>query len=206
MIWGTSRAWIWKILAVGLLLGLLGPWFAPYDPREQLDPLGGRFRAPLTQLYAVHFEQGFWHLAEHVERTSDGLLVQRLGTTETYPASSILNLTPEGVADRRLFLFGSDGFGRDVFSRWLHGAQVSLSIALLALTIAMGVGVTCGAVAAMGGRWLDGLLMRLVDGLLTFPWIFLIITLGALVSAGQWTLVLVLGATAWMAHRTTHPR
>ncbi len=182
-----------------VVIGLLGPWVAPADPNEQLDTVAGRYRPPATRLHAVHFEQGFWRLAERVERLPEGLAIERLGVRHVYDAASIANLTEDGVADQRFYLFGSDGFGRDVFSRWLHGARVSLSIALLSILIAMLVGVGCGALAAMGGRWVDGLLMRLVDGLLTFPWIFLIITLGALVPANPWSLIAVLGATAWMA-------
>lgn len=187
------------VCLVFLAMGLAGPWLSPVDPDEQLDTVAGRFRPPATRLHAVHFRQGYWRLAEHVERLPEGLAVTRLGVTREYAADEIANLTDEGVADSRFYLFGSDGFGRDVFARWLHGARVSLLIALLSITIALLLGIACGATAALGGRWVDGLLMRLVDGLLTFPWIFLVITLGALVPAGRWSLVFILGATAWMS-------
>ena len=186
-------------VALFVFLGLAGPWLAPADPNEQLDTVAGRFRPPGTQLHAVHFEQGFWRLAERVERLPQGLAIERLGVREIHPADSIANLTDDGVADHRTYLFGSDGFGRDVFSRWLYGARVSLSIALLSILIAMVVGIGYGATAAMSGPWIDGLLMRIVDGLLSFPWIFLVITVGALVPASQWSLIAILGATAWMS-------
>lgn len=180
-------------------IGLAGPWIATIDPDEQLDSVAGRYRPPATRLHAVHFAQGFWRLADRVERLPDSLVVERLGETQTYEADQIINLTDDGVADSRFYLCGTDGFGRDIFSRWLHGARVSLLIALLSIIIAMVLGVACGTIAALGGRWIDGLLMRLVDGLLTFPWIFLVITLGALIPASPWSLVAVLGATAWMS-------
>jgi len=103
------------------------------------------------------------------------------------------------VRDRRIFLMGSDKYSRDVFSRWLHAARLSLLIAILALVLALTVGIAAGGLAALGGPILDSVLMRLVDGLISFPWMFLIITLTALFNAGTWSLVLLLGLTGWMS-------
>ncbi len=181
------------------LLGFGAPWFAPYRPSEQPDAVAARHLPPLTAMAAVELDDGIWLLAERAERTTGGLRVERRGKTEVLPLSRVRNLDGDGVRDRRFFLMGSDKYSRDVFSRWLYGARVSLFIATLALALALTVGLTVGALAALGGPLLDSLLMRGVDGLLAFPWLFLIITLTALFPTGTWSLILLLGMTGWMS-------
>ncbi len=102
------------------------------------------------------------------------------------------------MADRRRFLLGSDKFGRDLVSRMLYGARVSLAVGLLAVTLALSVGISVGAAAALGGRWLDALLMRGVDALLSFPSLFLLIAVVAFFRPGTMMMVAILGGTSWM--------
>lgn len=185
------------VLAIFVVLGAAAPWLAPYDPVEQLDPGAARNRPPLTVLHAVALGDGVWRLADRVERTADGLRIERRGAVETYRAARVRNLTAGGVADRRVFVLGSDQFGRDVLSRLIHGARVSLTIGLLSVALSMTIGVLVGAAAALGGRLVDAVLMRLVDGLTAIPWIFLLITLTAFFSTGTGSLILLLGATTW---------
>jgi len=181
-----------------LLAALAAPWLAPYDPVEQLDPPAGLYRPPGTSLAAVHLADGSWRLADRVRRTPSGLEIERLGTVETLPADQVLNLAPGGVSDRRLFLLGSDRFGRDLLSRMLHGARVSLAVGMIAAALALTLGVAVGSAAATGGRLVDAVLMRGVDALLAFPWTFLLVALAALLHPGLAAIVVILGSTGWM--------
>lgn len=181
-----------------LLIAALAPWLAPCDPAEQLDPPAGQYRPPGTALAAVHLQDGGWRLADRVRRVPGGLEIERLGRIEPLPAAQVRNLTPHGVADRRVYLLGSDRFGRDILSRMLYGARVSLAVGLIAVALALTLGIALGAAAALGGRLVDALVMRSVDALLSFPWLFLMLALSAFLHPGPAATVVILGATAWM--------
>lgn len=190
---------LWGVLLAGLLalLSAAAPWIAPYDPDEQLDPAVASYRPPGTSLAAVRLADGTWRLADRVERTPEGLRIERLGRTETLAARQVLNLTPDGVANRRLYLLGSDKFGRDLWARMLWGGRISLAIGALTALLSLILGVAVGASAALGARWLDTLLMRFVDALLSLPGIPLYVTLTALFRPGTAALVGILAALAW---------
>jgi len=185
------------LLAVFAIVGLAAPWLAPYSPTEQYDAVAGKHLPPLTAMAAVELEYGQWRLADRVERTAAGLTIERLGRTEHYDAAEVKNLTDDGVSDRRVFFLGSDKFGRDVLSRLVHGTRISLTIGLLSVALSTLIGVTIGAAAALGGPIADSLLMRLVDGFVTIPWIFLLITLSAIFVPDTQMLIVLLGMTAW---------
>lgn len=184
-------------LAAVVLAGVAAPWLAPQDPNALVDPAGGALRPPGTVLHAVRVGER-WLLVDEAKRVAGGLEVTSRGRRELLPEATVANLDAGGVRDRRVFLLGSDKFGRDVLSRLLHGTRVSLEIAFLALALALALGIPIGALAALGGRFVDGLLMRAVDGLLAFPSMFLLIALAAVFPGGRWSVILLLGGTGWM--------
>jgi peptide/nickel transport system permease protein len=186
------------MVALLLLVALLTPLLAPYDPAEQIDPAASLYRPPGTSLAAVHLRDGGWLLAERVQRTPEGVRLERLGRIEILPAAAVANLTPAGVADRRVFLLGSDKFGRDLLSRMIYGARVSLTVAIVSVLLALTVGVAVGSAAALGGPVIDGILMRTVDALLSFPSLFLLIVLAAIFNPSTPVIIVVLATGSWM--------
>jgi peptide/nickel transport system permease protein len=95
------------------------------------------------------------------------------------------------------YLFGTDAFGRDILSRLIYGARVSLIVALLAITVGGGVGLVVGIVAGYLGGAVDNLLMRLVDAAFTFPAILFALLLAVTMGQGLGTLVTAISLLLW---------
>ena len=92
---------------------------------------------------------------------------------------------------------GTDKFGRDVLTRALYGARISLSIGFIAVAISVTLGTAVGAVSGYFGGWVDTVLMRLVDVLISFPRLVLLIAVIALFQPSIFLVVVVLGLTLW---------
>jgi len=95
-------------------------------------------------------------------------------------------------------LLGTDGLGRDVLSRMIYGARVSLMVGFVAVGIATAIGMSLGAFAGFFGGIIDAVIMRFVDVMLNFPTVFLILSVIAYLDASIWNIMVVIGLTSWM--------
>ena len=107
-------------------------------------------------------------------------------------------LTPSDMAIP--YILGTDALGRDLLSRLMMGAQVSLSIGLLGAVVSGSFGVTLGLIAGYYRGWVDDIIMRVVDVMLGFPTLLVALFVLFVVGGGYVNLVLVLALTRWMIY------
>ena len=195
---------------------LLAGFFAPYrfDTQNRLLAF-----APPTRLHFVD-TQGKFHFRPFVYRS-----ILRPGTFDQYQEDKSLLFPlrffvaaapyrlfglPEskrhlfGTDEQaRIFLLGTDGYGRDEFSRLLYGGRISLFAGLLATAISLSVGLVLGALAGYYAKWVDEAIMRTAEVFLSVPWLYLLLSVRAVlplrIEPNQvfLLLILVLGIIGW---------
>ena len=204
-------------LLVGLLASIYVAVFAagflaPHDPLEQSRDYAF---APPTPLRLVDAD-GKLHLRPFVYAlvpSSDILDGYREDRSRPQPIRFFVRGAPYEIAglfasDRHLFgtdgkaplfLLGSDEYGRDVFSRLLHGGRISLVAGVLGAGLSLAVGVMIGVVAGFYGSWVDEGLMRLVELFLVLPWLYLLLAVRMMLPLHmepEWTFLLLVAVIA----------
>jgi peptide/nickel transport system permease protein len=205
------------LVVLGVLHGVIAcaGFFAPYDPLEQdrEHPYAPPMKLHLTDT------QGHFHL-----RPFFYPFRVRVGSVDQYDADTTRATPVNFFADRsayrllglvrcrlhlfgttgeRVFLLGTDGYGRDQLSRTLYGGQVSLLAGLLGAGITLLFGLGIGAAAGYYGGWRDEVLMRLSELFLALPWLYLLLGLRAFLPLAVSPLeaflliVIVIGLVGW---------
>jgi peptide/nickel transport system permease protein len=203
------------LLALHLLV-LFAGFFAPYDVAQQNRELPF---APPTHIHFVDAE-GTFHLrpsvcmlkdnpdtfGEYIEDCSHSFPVHFFVRGATYELFGIVrsNLHLFVVdAPANVFLLGTDAYGRDVFSRFIYGGQISLFAGLLATLLSLALGTLLGTLAGYYGRWFDTVIMRGAELFLALPWLYFLIAVRAFMPLSLNTeeafllLISVIGAVGW---------
>lgn len=92
---------------------------------------------------------------------------------------------------------GTDALGRDVYTRLLYGGRISLSVGLVATAIQLFIGVIMGSIAGYYGRFVDTVIMRLTDMVLSFPFLALAIVMAAILGPSIYNTMLIIGLLSW---------
>lgn len=147
------------LLGVTALCALLAPWLAPNPPDRRFPDL---LYAPPTPIHAVDAHGTMphahaWHVVSRIERRFEEDATQR----------------------GPLLLLGADAYGRDSFSRLLHGARTTLTLALCATLAATLLGALIGGIAGYAGGWVDAVLSRVSEFVLVLPAVYVALALRA---------------------------
>jgi len=194
-VWHAIRRWpILPVLFLSLVVvtGIGAPWIAPLDPetgilRDRLLPpaWAGPTTAPKTVM-------------ETVDLINRGREISLSDAREINPEAALgdsieVVTRPAGTSK---YLLGTDALGRDMLSRLIHGARISLIVAAVTLLVGGTVGVTLGLVAGWYGGWVDEVIMRLVDIMLSLP--VVLVALVMVVALGQSFQIIVAVLAMWI--------
>jgi peptide/nickel transport system permease protein len=213
-----KRLWFLGTLLLFVHSLILGAgFFAPYNPAEQNRDLP--FAPPMR--LRLFDTAGRFHLRPFVypwiHHTGDGRLEYEEDRSQMWPLRFFVRGGDErsggalgrsirlfGVdAPGRVFLFGTDEYGRDQMSRFLYGGQVSLLAGLLATSLSLGLGLILGSIAGYFGRGPDTVVMRGTEVFMALPWLYLLFAVRAFLplQVGErqafFLLVAVIGFTGW---------
>src|SRR5688572_2628860 len=185
---GRSYRLVLGLLGVVYVSTIFAGFLAPDDPATQNRDLAF---APPTRLHFVD-PTGRLHLRPFVygvARPSGGFDEYAEDRSRIYPVRFFVRGAPYRIAglvpgDRhlfgtdsptRLFLFGSDNYGRDQFSRFLYGGQISLFAGVLAAGLSLSVSLLLGGLAGFYGAWVDETIMRVAEVFVALPWLYLLL-------------------------------
>jgi peptide/nickel transport system permease protein len=211
-----QRLFLWIVLlgAAHLVIACAG-FFGPYDPsvQDRDRPYAPPMRAHWVDVDGHFHLRPFVYALEINERSFDEY---RMDTSHQIPLHffvsgaryELLGVIPLrlhlfGAEGAPVFLLGSDGYGRDLFSRTIYGGQVSLLAGLLATGLALSFGLLIGTLAGYLGGWADEILMRLAELFLALPWIYLLFAVRAFLPLSVSPLqafllvVILIGTVGW---------
>lgn len=197
-----AMACLW-VLAVLYLLAIFADFISPYSYKDEERNFS---YCPPTAVEFFDHGHAVRPFVYHRTLTFDSMhrRVYVIDKTKKYPLYFLKYGRLFGVdAPGRLYLWGADARGRDLFSRIWYGARISLSIGLLGVAISFMLGLLIGGIAGFYGGWVDGVLMRVCEMFMMLPGFYLMLALRAAVpenfnsSQVYFSVVVILAFIGW---------
>ena len=186
------------LLALFYLTAVAAPFVAPYNFTEQNRTFPNCPPSSLHMNRPRQWGESIFYthprvLADPLTRRYDERVDVRV-PVQLLSRGHLFTTPPDGP---KYFLLGTDGLGRDLFSRIAYGGRISLSIGLVGVAISFSIGTLVGSVAGYSGGWVDNVLMRLVEIEMSLPSFYFLLALAAIIpphlsSAATFFLIVVL--------------
>jgi ABC-type dipeptide/oligopeptide/nickel transport system permease subunit len=172
-------------------------------PRHQTDrpsTLQQIFNGSPARFHAVPINGFFWREDRLYARH---YIDEGIEDTLTYTLGDLAARTQADVAKdqikTRYFFLGTDRYGRDILSRLLVGARVSIVVGLVSVLLSLSIGILMGAAAGWYGGWVDDLVMWLINILWSIPTLLLVFAITLTIGKGFWEIFIAIGLTSWVS-------
>lgn len=208
----ARRKGYWRLIAGQFLRRRLAVAGLAYVVFVCLVAMGAPFLAGDIPIHMVRGGKTYWfpNVITYADLQAENLYANFDRWKPGDGESAVRPIIPHGPLKQDLFdrlkppsaahPLGTDDRGRDVLSRLIWGARVSMSVGIVSVGIAVLIGVLIGAIAGYYGRWVDAIIMRLIEVLLVIPSFFLILAVMVLLPPNILIIMVVLGLTGWTGH------
>lgn len=209
---------IWAIIFLMFAL-LFAPIITDYNPNYQKDIRITRFLSPLSSVKVIHLRNSSFEKSEYINLKNsvvnysvneniiyadsiiileNDLIYFQNNIRKSINKNRLVSKNNVPFVSTKIFLFGTDELGRDLFSRIIYGARISMVIAFSTVAISLSIGLLFGFIAGYFGGIIDTILSRLTDMFLTIPTIFFVIMVLAFWGNSLFLVILVLAFSGWM--------
>jgi len=186
-----------------ILIAACASFIAPHDPNLQIleyvtEPTGFHGNILLAKSHVTGNEADPIPIKEyHIEGQSVSFVTVD-DQTKTLPLSELAGTTEAEWHQQPYYPLGTDQFGRDVLSRLMYGARVSLTVAFFSELLSLLIGVVFGALAGFYRGWIDEVIMWVTNVIWSIPSLLLVIAISIALGLGLWQTIIAIGITGWV--------